>query len=345
MKIVIIGGGFCGIFVAKKIEKELSTDVTLIDNKSFFEYQPNLHKVITNPVYLEKLRLNYEEILQNSEIVVDNIKTITKNHVITSNQKIPFDILVISTGIDYPIFLENKKNVFVLKNGENALSIAQKINNSSNLLIVGGGLIGTEIAGEISTKLPNKKVTIVHSNDRLLERNPKDASYYARKMLEKKDVNIIFNEKVISQKNGVFFTNKNSQIESSLCIWCTGIKCEPYYMKNFPESCLTDRNSLSVNDYLQLQGFENIFVGGDINNIIEEKTARKAELHAKIIAKNIKRIIEDKNLVKYKKGRSPMFISLGDTRGIFLYKYVFPGLIFPGIAKKLIEWWVLRQLK
>jgi hypothetical protein len=49
--------------------------------------------------------------------------------------------------------------------------------------------------------------------------------------------------------------------------------------------------------------------------------------------------------VKYKSGRSPKVISLGDWRGIILLKYSFPGLFVPGILKWFIQWWFMRQLK
>jgi NADH dehydrogenase FAD-containing subunit len=88
-----------------------------------------------------------------------------------------------------------------------------------------------------------------------------------------------------------------------------------------------------------------LFAGGDITAIDEEKTARKAELHAQVIATNIKRLHNGKSLVKYKTETSPMVISLGDNHGIGQYgRLLMPGLI-SGIGKWLIEWWTLRQFK
>lgn len=345
MKVVIIGGGFCGVLVAKKLENIDFINTVLVDKKSYFEYQPSLPKVIFKPSSINKLKREYNSFLKKTDIITGKIKKITSKHVITSKKKVDYDFLVISTGIDYPIFLDNKENVYIIKNGEESLLLADKIKDSNNILIAGGGVIGTEIAGEIVTNLPQKKLTIIHSHDRLLERNPNDASYYAQKFLKKKGVEIILGEKVVSNINGRFFTNKNKTIHANLCIWCAGIKCNPDFMKEFPSQCFSKRNSLKVNKHLQLEGFSNIFVGGDISNIKEEKTARKAEIHAKIIVKNIKRLFMNRSLVEYRSGHSPMVISLGDWRGIILYKYVFPGLFIPGILKWLIQWWFMRHLK
>ncbi|MFX0137345.1 MAG: NAD(P)/FAD-dependent oxidoreductase [Candidatus Hodarchaeota archaeon] len=345
MKVAIIGGGFCGVLIAKKLEKIKDIQTVLIDNKSYFEYQPSLHKVVFKPEYINKIRRDYTSFLKNTEIIIRSVKKVTSQQIITSKEKINFDILIISTGIDYPIFLENEENVHVLKNGAESLQISKKIRYAKHILIVGGGLIGTEFAGEIVTKLPNKSVTIIHPHNKILERIPHDAAYYTQKFFEKNRVKFIFGEKVISHINGTYFTNNKREIYADLCIWCAGIKCNPYFMKEFPDKCFSEINALKVNNYLQLDGFSNIFIGGDINNIKEEKTARKAELHAKIIVKNIKRMLTSQPLLPYKSGRSPMIISLGDWRGIILYKYVFPGLFIPGILKWLIQWWFMRQLK
>ncbi|KYK20013.1 hypothetical protein AYK24_04365 [Thermoplasmatales archaeon SG8-52-4] len=345
MKVIILGGGFCGALIAKKLERINNISATLIDKKSYFEYQPSLHKAIFKPSYITKIRKEYSSFLKSTNIIVEKIKTVTKKYIETTNRKISFDLLVISTGIDYPIFLKNKKNVHILKNGYEAFEISKKIKKSSSILIVGGGVIGTEVAGEIVEKFPNKNLTIIHSQNKFLNRLPQDASDYVLNYFIKNGVEIIFEDKVIENKKGVFITKNGRRINAELCIWCAGIKNNPYFMKNFSELCFSERNALNVNDFLQLKGFKNIFIGGDITNIFEEKTARKSELHAKIIVKNIKNIINKKTLKTYRTGTSPMVISLGDFRGIIIYKYVFPGLFIPGILKRLIQWWFIRILK
>ncbi len=345
MKVIIVGGGFCGALIAKKLEKVKNISTTLVDKKSYFEYQPSLPKAIFKPSYILKIRKEYSSFLKNTKIIVDTIKKVSKNYIETTKSKISFDILVISTGIDYPIYLKNKENVHILKNGYEALEISKKIKNSSNVLIVGGGVIGTEVAGEIVEKYPNINLTIIHSQNKILNRLPIDSSEYALNYFIKNGVEIIFNDKVIKNKNGVFVTKKGRKISADLCIWCAGIKYNPYFMKNFSDFCFSKRNALNVNEYLQLNSLKNIFIGGDITSIIEEKTARKSEIHAKIIVKNIKNILNERPLLPYRTGTSPMVIGLGDWRGIIIYKYVFPGLFIPGILKWLIQWWFIRTLR
>lgn len=343
MKIVILGGGFCGALAARLLDKK--HEVTLIDKKDYFEYTPAIHKVIFNAEYENKITVPFKHFLKNAKIVTDKLVKVAPKFVETEKEKITFDYLIISAGIDYPIFLENKENVCTLKSGKEAALMGAKILAQEHILIIGGGLIGTEIAGELVTKTKGKRIIIVHPPDRLLERNPLKASSYAQKFLEKHGAEIIFGEKVVAHKGNTFITDKGRKIDSEAGIWCAGIKCNPWFMKGFPDSIFTERKSLKVNEFLQLEGYQNIFVGGDINSVQEEKTAQNAERHAHLIVKNIERM-NNSPLIAHQPRSAPLVISLGDWTGIMTLPngWTITGL-FPGILKWLIEWWVLRAYK
>jgi NADH dehydrogenase FAD-containing subunit len=345
MKLVILGGGFCGALIARKLDKRKEIEITLIDKKTYFEYTPSIHKVIFDPCYRQKITIPFSYFLKRSRIVESSLLQVTPEFVETEKEKIDFDYLVISTGIEYPIFLEDKKNVFTLKSGIEAVKMSTKVLDADRILIIGGGLIGTEIAGELATKTEDKRVIIVHPHNRLIERNPVKASHYAQNFLEKRGVQIIFGEKVVDHEDGVFITNKGRIIEADVGIWCAGIRCNPFFMKGFPKSVFTDKNALKVNKYLQLKGYSNIFVGGDINNILEEKTARNAEQHAHLIVKNLKLLKKNRSLIAYKPRNGPLLISLGDWTGIMTFRRLGITGLFPGILKWFVEWWVLRQYK
>ena len=345
MRIVILGGGFCGALIAKKLDSSRKLEITLIDKKNYFEYTPSIHKVVSCPSYLDKITVPYSHFLKNVRVIIDNVVHVTPTCVETEKKKIGFDYLVVSTGIDYPIMLENDENVFVLKNGNEAADMSTKMSKADSIIIIGGGLIGVEIAGELITKTKNKKINIVHSHKRLLERNPVKASSYAQKCLEKHGINIIFNEKVIRHEDQSFLTDKKRCVEAEAGIWCAGVHFKPWFMNGFNDSIFTDKKSLKVNQYLQLKGYNHIFVGGDINNIREEKTAQNAERHASLIVKNIKRLLDKKTLIAYQQRKIPLVISLGDHDGIMTFsRFVITGFL-PSIVKRLIEWWVLGRLK
>jgi NADH dehydrogenase FAD-containing subunit len=345
MKLVILGGGFCGALVARLLDRRKDVDVVLIDKKSYFEYTPSIHKVIFNAGYHKKITVPFSHFLRRTRVVTDKLVQVAPDFVETEKEKIAFDYLVVATGIDYPVFLENRDNVCTLKSGVEAAQMGAKILSQEHILIIGGGLIGTEIAGELVTKTKGKRLIIVHPHDRLLERNPVKASNFARKFLERHGAEIIFGEKVVDHKGNAFITDKGRRIDSEAGIWCAGIKCNPWFMKGFSDGIFTERKSLKVNQHLQLEGHPNIFVGGDINNVPEEKTAQNAERHAHLIVENLVRLQKGRPLVSHKPRSAPLVISLGDWIGIMTFpKFCITGL-FPGILKWLIEWWVLRGYK
>lgn len=346
MNIVILGGGFCGATVAKKLDAEKDISVTLIDKNPYFEYNPSAHKILTNPRYQQNIRVPFTDFLQNTQIITEPVKRVFPSEFRTETKRVKFDYAVICLGCFYPIFLSNTKNVYTMTRSDQAKQLFKVLKNAEKVLLVGGGYIGTEIAGELATKRSDIQLTMVHSHDRILQRSPSSASKYAMNFLEKRGVNFIFNEKVVSHPDDHTFVTKNGiEIDTDVCIWCTGIKVDTSYLEGFVPSAVNKKQRIKVNDHLQLLKYPHLFAGGDITAINEEKTARKAELHAKVIATNIKRLHQGKSLIKYNTKTSPMVISLGDNHGIGQYgRLVVPGLI-SGISKWLIEWWTLRQFK
>lgn len=343
IKLVILGGGFCGARVARGLDHHDEFDVTLIDEKNCFEYKPGDIKVISNPRYLDNISVPYETFLEETRILTGEVIKVTPSFVRFEDEKIDYDTLLISTGIDYPIFLENEDDVYTPTKTSSALKINKKLPNSNTVLIIGGGLIGTEVAAEIVTKWPEKKLVIIHSADRLIERNTEKASHYAKNFLEKRGAEIVFGEKVIANDNGTFKTDSGRYVQADLGIWCAGIDWNPYFMEEFESSVFTDKRSLKVDKYLRLKKYPNIFVGGDITNINEEKTAQKAEKHAKVITENLKRRRKGEKLLPYTSDERPIVVSLGDTAGILVSKNRTLTGIIPGLFKWAIEYWTLSH--
>lgn len=342
VRVVVVGGGFTGALAAKLLEKK--HDVVLIDKKSFFGYIPSAHKLMTHPEYAKAVRIPFKNLLKRAQVITGEVIKITPTIVETKSETFTFDFLVVATGIDYPIFLENKQDVHVLKGTTDGITLAGRLKNASSVVVIGGGLIGTEVAGELATKT-NMTVTLVHPHERLLERNAKKAGDYARKFLEKHKVKLIFGEKVVAHEDSAYTTNKGTQISADIGMWCAGVKCNPWFMQEFPESIFTERKALNVNESLQLQGFANIFVGGDITSIQEEKTAQNAEHHAKVIAHNINAIINNQPLTKHEPANGPLLISLGDKAAILSWKNMVITGFLPAKLKDVVEWWVMRTYR
>ncbi len=343
MRVVILGGGFCGSMVAKRLDNSGELDVILIDKEPYFEYYPSLPKLTTDPEYHEKIIKRYSTFLEDVEILTEKVVKVTPDNISTTERKIDFDILVISLGADYPIYLDNKKNVFTVSSGEKVKELSKRMEKASDVLIVGGGLIGTEVAAEIASKT-EKNVTLVHSHERLIERNPKMASFFAERYLRSKGVRLIFDEKVVDREDDEYVTSEGRRIRSDVCIWSTGLSFDRSLFRGFGDPCFTERNTLKVNNHLQLKDHPNIFVGGDMTDIDEEKTGHNADSHSRVIADNVIRFSKSLSLKTHSNVRIPLFISLGDLNGLISFDpLAIPGPV-PVLLKHLLEKAALLRL-
>jgi NADH dehydrogenase FAD-containing subunit len=345
MKVVIVGGGFCGSLVAKRLHSHHDIESTLIDSKPYFEYYPSLAKMLFKPSYLEKITVPFTSFLDESQVVTAPMVSVTPECVLTADATFPYDALVLSPGIQYPIFLKSKKSVATIRSGAELAALHDSVAKAKSVVIIGGGLIGTELAAEFATRMPELKVTMVHVMPRLLERNSLSVSRYALRFLEDRGVSVIFGEKVVSHHGQTFTTDAGREISADLGFWCAGIKADPSFLEGFSEEVVGEHGYLVVDEHLRLKGYPKVFVGGDLVGISEEKNAAHANTHAGVIIENIRRMQQKKSLVSYRSRHEPVDISLGSWDGIIIVPpFVLVGFI-PGIVKQAVEKIAVARLR
>jgi apoptosis-inducing factor 2 len=341
-KVVIVGGGFAGFRAAKKLENIY--DVILIDEKDYFEYTPSILRVVVDPSHKNKIRIAYKKYLKSAIFRFEKVIEMDKRIVATSKNRYYYDFAVICTGSEYGALLADKSIVKAGNSKELMLSTAM-LKKSGSVNIVGGGLVGVELAAEIIGKYPDKQVTIIHNMDSLIERNPSKARSYAFNFLKKKGVRVIFGEKVVLNKNNVCITENGLEYKADIVFSCIGISPRSGFLKKALANSMDNKSSIIVNSYLQLDGFPNVFAAGDITSILEEKLAQNAEKQGSIVAENIIRIQRKKPLKVYVPKKRAIVISLGRWNGILVYgKFVITGKI-PGILKNFIEWFEMFKLR
>jgi apoptosis-inducing factor 2 len=341
-KIVIIGGGFTGAYCAKNLENDF--DVTLIDHKDYFEYTPSVLRTIVEPNHINKIQAMHKDYLKKAKIINAEVTEISKQNVTIKNKKIPFDYLVIASGSSYnsPI---KEEGMIPATRAKELVDCHKDLEKAKKVLIIGGGLVGVELAAEICTHYKNKEITLVHSKSNLIERNHKKSQKYSEKFLKKQGVKILFDEKVKLKKGKKLITEKGTEIKTDMPFMCVGIKANYEFMQNKFSDCLNEKNQIKINEYLQLGKNKNIFVGGDVSATKEEKTAQTSENHAQLIVKNIRCLKKGESLESYRPIKRPMVISLGKRNAIFEYNnFVFTGL-FPTILKWFVEWKTMIRYK
>lgn len=329
-RLVIIGGGFAGSYIAKTLQN--TYNVTLIDSKDYFEFTPSILRTIVNPKKIESIQIFHKDYLPKAKFILGNVTSLSKQHVHIKEKKIPYDYLVIASGSSYNLPIKDY-NVIKATRANNLLSNYANLCRSKDVIIVGGGLVGVELAAEIVGKYNDKNITLVQSGDKLIPRNnPKSISYVTNFLIEK-SVNIIYGPRVLDVKNGYCILDNGDKLKSDIVFICTGISPNTSFLAND----LLDRGYVKVNKFLQSESQLNIFSCGDVNNVFEEKTAQNAVEQAKIVVQNIQNLDVGKNLNEYISYKTPMIISLGKSSGVIEYKdFVMTGFLC-SILKKLVE--------
>ena len=342
-RVVIIGGGFAGACAAEQLEKDFK--VTLIDAKDYFEFTPSILRTIVEPEHIKKIQVLHSHYLKRAKVLMGCVKDVrAKEVILKNNKKVPFDYLVITSGSSYNLPIKEKEVVTATR-AEHLRDCYERLCEAKKVVIIGGGLVGVELAAEIAEHYKDKKITIVHSRDALMQRNHPKTIKYATKFLEKHGVKIVYGERVAKRKKGYVLTDKGTRIEDDLVFLCTGIRPNGDFLKKHFADKITERHQVRVNEYLQVVDVPHMFVAGDVTDRREEKTAQNAEKEAMAIASNLKALDKGDTLSEYVSHKRPMVISLGKWKGVFeLNNIVLTGLL-PGLLKSFIEWKTMRKYR
>ncbi|CAG8778520.1 43249_t:CDS:2 [Gigaspora margarita] len=332
--IVIVGGGYGGIAVATKLELALhkTHQIILIERKTHFYHAIGGLRTVVEDGFENKVIIPYDNLFKHGgKVLHATVTTIHKNEVIVDTETelgthIPFKYLIIATGSN-----QSKPAKMTADNKEEGIAeiIAQReaVKNANKILIIGGGPVGIELAGEIASVYQDKEVTLIHSENHLLtDKFPKKLTDSLAKQLKELNVKLIFGEKVILPSSGIgdglspltLETDKGTQIDSDVQFVAFGAKPNTEVIKTLDQSIIEQNTTLvKVKPTLQLEhdDYAHIFALGDITNIKETKLAYRAILHADVISKNIIAFINNKKLAEYSPGPEAMLVPIGKDKG------------------------------
>jgi len=339
-----VGGGFAGTYAAQHLEDHFQ--VTILDNKDYFEFTPSVLRTIVEPHHLRKLQVLHTHYLRTSTVIQKEVLRVETDHVVLDDRIVNFDYLIINSGSTYqPPFKESR--LIGSARGNTLRESYISIRRAKKILVIGAGLVGVEMAAEIVSHFPGKDVTLIHSQSTVINRFPKKAVRYAEDFLRSRGVSIICGERVVGHKNQVFVTDQNREIGADLAFLCTGIQPNSGFLKDNFADCVTPLGYVRTNDFLQLQGnivYPNIFVAGDVADVREEKLAQTAEKMAGVVVNNIFCMERRNKPIPY---HSPLFrpvlISLGKYHGVFVFgNFAVTGPL-PALLKEAVEWKTLMR--
>lgn len=325
-RLVIIGGGFAGLELAKKTDKS-KYQVVLIDKNNYYQFQPLFYQVAIGGLEPSSISYPYRKSFQKNKDfhfrMCEAIKLRATEKILETNIGIiTYDILVIATGCDTNYFGNNSlaEETFSLKSVSEALLVRNKILMSFEqslittdeeerkelltFVIVGGGATGVELAGALAdmkkTVLPRDypeidftkmEIYLVNSGNRLLAGMSQQSSDTALDTLEKRGVTVLLGKPVKSVEKPYVNIGDDMHIRSCNVFWVAGVKANS--LDGLDES-VYNRGRLIVNEYNQVQGYDTIFAIGDTCIQVDEKypaghpqVAQVALQMARQLAKNL----------------------------------------------------------
>jgi NADH:ubiquinone reductase (H+-translocating) len=295
-RVVIVGGGFGGLWVAKTLA-DAAIEVVVIDRQNYHLFQPLLYQVATAGLSPAEIAAPIRSIVsayRNITVTlgeVEGVDTAACTVLIEGGRRVPYHYLVLATGARHAYFGHDDWEPFApgLKGIEDATEIRRRIllaferaenetdpakrRHLMNLVIVGGGPTGVELAGaiaELASRALAKdfrsidpraaRIVLVEAGPRLLSTMPADLSQDARRRLEQLGVEVRLNAPV-SAVDATGVMTGTERIEARTVIWAAGVAASAAG-KWIGAEC--DRvGRINVNPDLSVPGHPEIFAIGD----------------------------------------------------------------------------------
>lgn len=363
-KIVIIGGGFAGLQLAKTLNNK-NKKVIVIDRVNHHMFQPLFYQVACGRIEPSNISFPFRKIFQssrNTQFRMTEVQRIVpeQNKIITEDAEFSYDKLIIATGCKTNFFGNEKMAnlAFGMKNTQEAIAIRNHIlqtfekliiekkrsdDGNWNIVIVGSGPTGVELAGAFAEMkkdilprdYPNMNfsdlnIILVSSTSMPLSVMSDEAQKKSEEYLLQLGVKLMTSEIVVDYDGNKVLLQSGKEIDSNNVIWAAGVTGNVIEGLN-PEKII--RNRYKTNRYNRVEGYENIFAIGDIAYMEtpnypqgHPQVANVAINQAKNLAKNLlKDNPKDWKEYEYK--------DLGSMATIGKYRAVvdLPGWKFQGI--------------
>ena len=327
-RVLIIGGGFGGLHIAKGL-KNKNFQVVMLDKNNYHTFQPLLYQVATSGLEPDSIAYPIRKIFKSQQrfhFRMANVQRIdtAENVVNTDIGDISYDYLVIATGTTTNFFgmkgvekyAMTMKSVsealdlrsLILQNFEKALLATEEEQESyMNFPIVGAGPTGVELAGALAElknhilpadypdlNIQRMKIQVIEMQDEVLKPMSEKASKKALNYLQELGVDVMLNKSVASFDGNKLTFQSGEVLESKTLIWAAGVKGN--IIDGFPESII-DKGRYMVDRTSKVRGTENVYAIGDIAHMTTPlfesgmpQVAPVANQQGDFLAKNLIRI-------------------------------------------------------
>ena len=367
-RIVIIGGGFAGISLAKKLRNK-KVQVVLLDKHNYHNFQPLMYQVATGGLEPDSIAYPIRKIVQEYKDFYFRLAEVREidaenNTLYADIGELKFDYLVIATGSKTNYFgnKEIERNSMAMKTIPQSLNIRSLIlenfeqalltndiderHSLMNFVLVGGGPTGVELAGALAEMkkaiLPKDypdldvrkmEINLIQGSDRVLDSMSENASEKAEKFLLDLGVSVWKKVRVTGYDGKTVTTNSDLSFDSATVIWTAGVQgALPHGLK--ADSFIKNVDRIKVNQYNQIEGYDNLFAIGDIAVMTSEEfpqghpmMAQPAMQQGRLLAENIIRLLDKKTLKPFVYKDKGSMATIGRNKAVVdLPKFKFSGV-------------------
>lgn len=327
-RIVIVGGGFAGLSLARKLAKS-NYQIVLIDKNNYHQFQPLFYQVAMAGLEPSSIVFPLRKLFQKRPNVYLRITEVTaleadKKRLQTPLGIVNYDHLVLAMGADTNFFgnehiarlaipMKSVSEALFLRNQilsdyEKALTTInfEERQGYVDIVIVGGGPTGVEVAGalaEMKTYILPKDypelnagevdIYLIQGASELLKGMSAEASAKALQFLADLGVKVKLNTRVDDYDGEYVYMNDGSKIQSRKVIWAAGIICNR--LPGVPPESITWGGRLKVDEYHRVAGLDEVYAIGDLAYMEEEafpkghpQVAQVAIQQARNLARNFR---------------------------------------------------------
>ena len=363
-RVVIVGGGFGGLKLANKLRKS-NYQVVLIDKNNYHQFPPLIYQIASAGIEPSSISFPFRKIFQkrkNFFYRMAEVRSIFPEHKIiqTSIGKVNYDYLVLAAGTttnffgnknveDEAIPMKNVSEAMGLRNAlldnfERALTCAcdRERQELLNIVIVGGGATGVEVAGALSEMknfvlpkdypdLPTSLMNIylIEAGPRLLAAMSPESSAHVEQYLREMGVNVLLNKMVTDFKDHTVMLKDGSSIATRTFIWVSGVAAQP--VGNLPAEHLGRGRRIIVDEFNQVKGLDGVFSIGD-QCIMPEgdnkwhgghpQLAQVAIQQGANLAKNLIRLDKGKDMKPFRYRNLGAMATVGRNRAVAEFSHV-----------------------
>ena len=309
-RILVLGGGFGGIYTAMHLERMLgaAAEITLVSRENFFLFTPMLHEVAASDIDITHLVSPLRALLRRTTVFVGEVmaidcqsRSVTVTHGAGAHQhQLPFDHLVVALGsiTNFYGLPGLDRHALTMKTLGDAIHLRNEViaameeadgectagsDERLTLVVVGGGFAGVETIAGLNDFVreglrfyrrlspPRVRMVLIHAGSVILPELGEKLGRYAQQALTESGVEIITNAKVAEcSESGVRLADGRS-IASRLVVWTAGTSPHPL-IQDLP--CQLDHGRIVVDETLAVPGWPGIWSLGDCAVVPDRRTGK-----------------------------------------------------------------------